>query len=149
MIITARKLASASPLKPRQADLRRSISTAYYALFNVLARNGADLLVGAGAARLSQAWALVYRALDHGFAKKACREVRNLDFPPEIKNCAIRFVELQEARHKADYDPTARFTRADALHWVNRAEAATTSLRAALRRDGKAFAVQLLLKKRS
>lgn len=29
MIVTARKLANASPNKPRQADLKRAISTAY------------------------------------------------------------------------------------------------------------------------
>jgi uncharacterized protein (UPF0332 family) len=149
LILTARKLASASRSKPRQADLRRSISTAYYALFDVLARNGADVLVGAGIDRASQTWAHVYRALDHGFAKNTCREARALAFPLEIKDCATRFVELQEARHKADYDPRARFTRADALHWVNRAEAAIVRLRSAPRRDRTAFAVQLLLKKRA
>jgi uncharacterized protein (UPF0332 family) len=136
-------------LKPRQADLRRSVSTAYYALFDVLARNGADLIVGAGANRLSRAWSLVYRALDHGFAKNACREVQNSDFPSDIRACASEFVELQEARHKADYDPAARFTRADALDWANRAEVAIAKLRAALRRERKVFAIPLLLKKRS
>jgi uncharacterized protein (UPF0332 family) len=149
LILTARKLASASRLKPRQADLRRSVSTAYYALFDVLARSGADLLVGTGATRPIQAWAHVYRALDHGFSKNVCKEARNLGFPPEIRGCANEFVVLQEVRHKADYDPTARFTRAEALDWVSRTEAAIASLRAASRRERKAFAVQLLLKRRT
>lgn len=148
MIITARKLANASPLKPRQADLKRSVSTAYYALFHVLARNGADLLVGAGAARPDKAWTHVYRALNHGFAKNACREAANLTFPPEIIECAKEFIELQEVRHKADYDPRARFTRAEVLDWVSRAEAAIAKVQAAPRRDRKAFAVQLLMRKR-
>jgi len=148
LIITARRLATASPLKPRQADLKRSISTAYYALFQVLARNGADLLVGAGAARPDKAWTHVYRALDHGFAKNACREARNLSLPPEIIDCANEFIELQEVRHKADYDPGARFTRAEALDWATRAEAAIAKLRAASRLDRKAFAVRLLLRRR-
>jgi hypothetical protein len=87
--------------------------------------------------------------LDHGFAKNACREARNLSFPLEIKGCANEFVVLQEVRHKADYDPTARFTRTEALDWVSRAESAIVKLRAASRRDRKAFAVQLLLKKRA
>ena len=148
MIVTARKLASASPMKPRQADLKRSISTAYYALFHVLARNGADLLVGTGDARPGKAWTHVYRALDHGFAKKACREAANLTFPPEIMSCAKEFIELQEARHKADYDPGARYTRAEALVWVGRAETAIDNLHATPRRERKAFAVQLLLRRR-
>ena len=32
--------------RPREAELRRTVSTAYYALFHTLARSGADLLVG-------------------------------------------------------------------------------------------------------
>ena len=44
MIVTARKLASASLKKPRQADLRRAISTAYYALFHAMAKDAADML---------------------------------------------------------------------------------------------------------
>jgi uncharacterized protein (UPF0332 family) len=46
LIVTARKLAKASPKKPRQADLKRAVSTAYYALFHALAKNAADQLVG-------------------------------------------------------------------------------------------------------
>jgi uncharacterized protein (UPF0332 family) len=136
-------------MKPRHADLKRSVSTAYYALFHILARNGADLLVGAGPARPKKAWSHVYRALDHGFAKNACREAANLSFPPGIIECAKEFIELQEIRHKADYDPGARFTRVEVLDWVNRAESVIMKLRAAPRRHRKAFAVQLLLKKRS
>jgi len=59
------------------------------------------------------------------------------------------FVELQEVRHKADYDPSARFTRAEAMDWAKRAESAIARFRTASRRDRKAFAVQLLLKQRS
>jgi hypothetical protein len=59
------------------------------------------------------------------------------------------FIVLQEVRHKADYDPTARFTRTEALDWVSRAESAIAKLRSASRRDRKAFAVRLLLKKRA
>lgn len=147
MIITARKLARASPMKPRQAELRRSVSTAYYALFHALAENAADLLVGVGQGRGNEAWVHVYRALDHGFAKSVCRELRKL--PPAVTGCADEFIELQEIRHKADYDPGARFTRAEALDWVNRSEAAIAKLQSASRGDRKAFSVQLLLRKRA
>ena len=47
LLATARRLAKASPQKPRQSDLKRAISTAYYALFHAMARNAADMLVGA------------------------------------------------------------------------------------------------------
>ena len=115
LIVTARRLARASPKKPRQADLKRAISTAYYALFHAMARESADLLVGVGQNRADKAWAQVYRALEHGFAKKACGQVRALGFPPTICSCADAYVTLQEARHDADYDPIHRVLRADAL----------------------------------
>ena len=51
MIVTARRLAVANRTKPRQSDLKRSISTAYYALFHAIAKDAADLLVGAGTMR--------------------------------------------------------------------------------------------------
>jgi len=69
-------------------------------------------------------------------------------FPPEIIGCAKEFIELQEVRHKADYDPVARFTRTAALEWVSRAESAIIRLRSAPRRDRKAFALHLLLRRR-
>jgi uncharacterized protein (UPF0332 family) len=149
LIVTARRLARASPSKPRQADLRRAVSTAYYALFHALAKNGADLIVGVGPDRPDKAWAHAYRALEHGVAKTACEQVRNLGFPTPIKSCADTFVELQRARHDADYDPKHRVLRAEALSWVTRAEQAIKDLRSAARKDRRAFAVQLLLRKRS
>ena len=148
MIETARMLAIAGQRRPRQANLRRAISTAYYALFHVLAKDAADFLVGTRPGRVRNAWAQTYRALDHGFAKNACNEAKNLGFPPGLIACAASFVRLQETRHKADYDPDARFTRALALEWVNIAEAAIKDLHGTSRDDRRAFAIQLLLKKR-
>ena len=74
LIVTARKLAHASTQKPRQADLKRAISTAYYALFHAMAKNAADLLVGVGSNRPDKAWTQTYRALQHGMPRApACR----------------------------------------------------------------------------
>jgi hypothetical protein len=148
LILTARKLAVASPRRPRQWELKRSVSTAYYAVFHAVAKDAADLFAGAGPVRAGKAWRHAYRGLEHGFARNACREVPKLGFPHGIAYCANEFVELQEARHNADYDPKAKLTRADALQWVARAEAAITGLRSAPRRDRRAFAIQVLLKKR-
>lgn len=148
MIVTARKLANASPQRPRQADLRRSISTAYYALFHAMAKDAADLLVGVGANRPDKAWTQTYRALQHGDAKAACEAVRKLNFPNTIKTCADAFVALQQKRHEADYDPDYRVLRADALDAIQQAEDAIRNLKASPRRDRLAFAVQILMKKR-
>ncbi|MDX2155656.1 MAG: hypothetical protein SFW09_04015 [Hyphomicrobiaceae bacterium] len=149
MIVTARKLANASRLRPCQSELRRAVSTAYYALFLSLAKDSADLLVGAGRDRPEKAWSQVHRSLQHGDAKSACHQARNLGFPHEIKICCAIFIELQEMRHRADYDPDYRLSRAVALQAVDMAERAIRSLRAAPRLDRKAFAVLLLFKRRS
>ena len=148
MIVTARKLANASPKKPRQADLRRAISTAYYALFHALAKDAADMLVGVGPNRPDKAWTQAYRSLQHGDAKAACEAVRNLNFPNTIKSCADAFVALQQKRHEADYDPDIRVLRANALDSIQLAEDAIRHLKSWSRRDRRAFAVQILMKKR-
>lgn len=148
MIATARRLAKASALKPRQADLKRAVSTAYYALFHAMAKNAADTVVGSGLNRAERAWVQVYRSMDHGFAKNACKEVRNLGFPDGLIACADEFVSLQEARHSAYYDPTYSLSRAEALTWVERAELAIKKLKGCDLTDRRAFAVQVLLKRR-
>ena len=148
MIITARKLANASPKKPRQADLRRAVSTAYYALFHAMAKDAADMLVGVGQNRPDKAWTHTYRSLQHGEAKSACEAVRNLNFPNTIKSCADAFVALQQKRHEADYDPDYRVLRAHALDAIQQAEDAIRKLRESSKRDRRAFAVQVLMKKR-
>ncbi|MGH6719850.1 MAG: hypothetical protein ACREER_11070 [Alphaproteobacteria bacterium] len=147
LIATERLLAIASPRRPKQAELRRAISTAYYALFHAMARDAADLLIGTKRGRSEEAWTQVYRALQHGPAKEACQRARKLGFPAAIRACADAFVELQQARHEADYDPNQRFARAAAQARINSAEQAIHDLARAPRTDRKAFAVLLLLKK--
>ena len=149
LLALAHRLAKASPSKPRQADLRRAVSTAYYALFHAMAKNVADTMVGvAKQHRSERAWAHAYRGLQHGDAKTACEAVRNINFPQAIKDCADAFVELQLARHAADYDPAHRLTRAAAILAVRKAEDAVRKLRSAAAKDRHAFAVQVLVKKR-
>lgn len=148
MIITALKLANASPSKPRQSDLKRAIRTAYYALFQAMAKDAADMLVGIGKDRPDKAWTQTYRSLQHGDAKAACEAVRNLGFPDGIKTCADTFVALQQKRHDADYDPDCRVLRADALSAIDQARDAIARLRSSPKRDRRAFAIQILLKKR-
>jgi hypothetical protein len=135
LIATARKLARSSPRRPRQADLKRAVSTAYYALFHAVAKDAADMLVGVGPNRPEKAWTHVYRSLQHGEARTACEAVRNLDFPAAIIACAEVFVTLQQERHDADYNPDHRVLRADAIAAIDLAEKAIEDLRAAARKD--------------
>jgi uncharacterized protein (UPF0332 family) len=148
LIVTARKLANASPGKPRQADLKRAISAAYYALFYAVAYDAANVFVGVGADRPDKAWAHIVRSMQHRDARDACRAIRKYSFCQDIQQCADSFVQLQHLRHDADYDPHLRVLRAEALEAIRIAEVAIRSLKSAPRKDRKAFAVLLLLKKR-
>lgn len=105
LIAQANRLARATQRKPRQVDLKRAVSAAYYAMFHALARECADTIAGTGPQRSEAAWLQVYRALEHGVAKNACKEAKTKGFPPEIVEFAEAFVTMQEERHTADYDP--------------------------------------------
>lgn len=64
----AEHLAQLEPTRPKQASLRRAVSTAYYALFHALAGLCADELIG-----WDKPWSVftpIYRSLDHGAVKK-------------------------------------------------------------------------------
>ncbi|QRE74160.1 hypothetical protein F1D61_11540 [Methylobacterium aquaticum] len=149
LLATARRLAKAGGSKPRQSDLRRAISTAYYALFHIVAQDCADRLVGQGPNRPDKAWRQTYRALNHGDGKRACAQLRALGFPATLVQTGDAFRTLQEQRHLADYDPDHRVTRADALAAIAAAENGIANLRATSNKDRIAFAVQLLLRPRS
>ena len=148
LLETARSLVKNNTGRPRQADLKRCISTAYYALFHAFAQNAADCLVGTGPDTPGKAWAHVYRALDHGTAKKACGELRRRGFPVSICEAAEAFVTLQQNRHAADYDPYHGVTKSDAIEAINLASVAIEKLNNADRKHRIDLAVQLLLKKR-
>jgi hypothetical protein len=112
----------------RTAFLRRSVSDAYYALFHALAALCADNLVGVSKPN-SEAWRRIYRGIDHARAKDEFRraDVRNLH--ANVGRFAPAFVQLQEARHAADYDPQNTLSRrADALTFIRIAELALADL---------------------
>lgn len=109
LIARARSSLSGSR-RPKSVYLRRAVSDAYYALFHALALMCADQLVGA-TMRNSGAWTRIYRGLDHGRAKSELqrRDVQTLD--PAVARIAATFVQLQEDRHAADYDPVSTLKR--------------------------------------
>lgn len=146
LIRTAKRLVPAQTQRPTQANLRRCISTCYYAMFHALAKACADGLVGATKSRRpNRAWVEVYRGLDHGTSKNACSGVRNIDFPKSIKDFSEAFVQLQDARHAADYDPMVRPTKSDALFFISLAETSIAALQSVSLTDKRAFAAWVLI----
>lgn len=115
--------------RPRQADLRRALSTAYYSLFHGLAETGADRMIGTTPqARRSVAWNRVYRALGHNEAKKACARSCNTTNSENLMIFTTTFPDLQDLRHQADYDPNVRFNHSFVVARVDEAEQALTAL---------------------
>jgi hypothetical protein len=128
----AEHLARRERTRPRQASLRRALSTAYYALFHFLIREAVQQI----APHLSdENYNRVYRWFDHGtmyrvaraFSQEVVRipnskEVLVQSNNPSVQFIAKHFADTQELRHSADYDPGAVFLREDVLVKINRIE---------------------------
>ncbi len=152
LIASARRLLGrGQKSNPRQSDLKRAMSTAYYAMFHALCRNCADSLIGKTRDSRSQpAWVQAYRAVNHGFAKNKCKEQGVMErFPRDIQDFSNQFVILQAKRHDADYDPSSTFTRHDVLTSIDAAAIAIKKLQASNVKDRRAFAVWTVMNKRS
>lgn len=152
LIRTARELAEgASRGRPRESNLRRAVSTTYYALFHCLADCCANMLAGSSPTSRSQpAWRQTYRALQHSTARNRCRRQDIMRrFPPEIRSFARLFVEMQGQRHSADYGPDAVFDKFQVLQDIDDTEAAINRFNEAPRQDRRAFAIYVLLDIRS
>jgi len=119
----AEHLATKEPRKPRQSSLRRAVSATYYALFHLLVDEAVVRFVkGPDASTLRN---LLRRAFDHGEMKGMSKAFSGGTLPPslaaalkgpipvDLREAAETFVELQEARHEADYDLSRRFVRAE------------------------------------
>ena len=132
------------PGRPLDAELRRAVSTAYYAMFHCLAHTCAALLGTNPPTR--HAWIQLYRALEHGSAKNRCSGPSNVlqTFPQAIQNFAGHFVTMQAHRHRADYDPAAQLERAAVTQYIVETETAIADLNQAPRKDRRAFAVYVL-----
>ncbi|MDB5311248.1 MAG: hypothetical protein JWO38_5450 [Gemmataceae bacterium] len=124
----AERLAGMDPTRPKQASLRRAISTAYYALFHLLIREACTQLVTGPELR-----ALTARAFDHKAMKHACQEftkqqlsprlraVAGATTPPDLQHVAETFIKLQQARHEADYNLDRSFSRAETRRFLRQA----------------------------
>jgi hypothetical protein len=131
----ARHLALKEPQRPKQASLRRAASAAYYALFHLLVSEGARKLAPAMPPELRTR---VQRAFDHNKMRDVCSIYLLPTLPPnaivthlvvaplepEFRSIADTFVELQEARHSADYDTSRPFDRNDVLQKIDLVERA-------------------------
>ena len=128
----ARALVALDARKPKQASLRRAVSVAYYSLFHLLCTDASGRLARGGANELKAA---VFRAFDHRAMKKAASRFMNerpaqelqaiiTTVPPELRDVAIAFHSLHQARAEADYNIGRAFSRGEVIDLVDQAERA-------------------------
>jgi hypothetical protein len=111
---------------PKQASLRRAVSTAYYALFH--------LLIQEASANWSHKDMRVYlaRAFEHRTMYDACKRAENAAHPASVspkvvaklRAVARAFRELQDQRHLADYSNATKWDRIRASAKVNQCKTA-------------------------
>lgn len=142
--------------RPRQVDLRRAVSNAYYGLFHAILTAAADEAVGT-TLRSTPSYSLAYRSVDHRALRALCAEIQKPTlaskyrryvptggFSRFMREFAASVVELQDSRYAADYDPLSFLSRSDALLAVRTARRAMGRFRRAQARSRKTFLALLL-----
>ena len=146
LIETARGMTELSPRRPSQANLRRAVSAAYYAMFHYLAGCAANAIIGRAR---DSAWHQTYRALEHGKARNACEDKGPMAaFPQEVRHFAKTFVILQKAQQQADYALDGQYSQLDVLAAIDRAERAIVRFDQADVQHRRAFVAHVLFKRR-
>lgn len=156
----AHHLAKREPKRPRQASLRRAISSAYYALFHLVIAETVK-----NWKRPQERFTLA-RMFDHGAMGKACTKRRDdlraqvkANLPPapgrvgemdrHLLNVTATFVDMLQHRQTADYDGAKAWSRIEVLERLAAVKEAFASW-STVRDDSAAqnFLVTLLLKER-
>ncbi len=132
----ARQLALIDPTRPQQANLRRAVSSAYYALFHFLVEETNRFLIGTTPERagLRDVLARAYTHTEMATTARSfaggnlpagvTRRMGLLTIPAALQNLAQTFLDTQERRHLADYDLAETFSRSMVLAFIVRVEQA-------------------------
>jgi hypothetical protein len=113
------------PEEPRQVDLRRAVSAAYYGLFHLLTTEAARNW------KHEDQRDRFARMFDHGRMKTCSSRVSSQALPvdpaeipiaADLKLVADSFVKLQQARHTADYDNSKIWSRTQVWEMIVIAE---------------------------
>lgn len=106
-----------APNDPKQVDLRRAVSAAYYAVFHLLTSEAAQNW------KHERHQARLARIFDHKPMKTCSGKVASKQAPSDPDKFAVfarlrvvaeNFVNLQQARHDADYDNSRVWSRTQA-----------------------------------
>jgi uncharacterized protein (UPF0332 family) len=152
----AEALARLDVKKPKQANLRRAVSSAYYAIFHYLVEESCRVVFGTQHAQ-APFRNVMARAFAHSVMKSACtgfgggtlkdavikglpRDASgNYAIVKAIKEIGETFAEMQEKRHVADYDRSERFERSEVLTLIEEAKDRVAKFDALPMSDDKKF----------
>jgi hypothetical protein len=136
LLAVARLLIDETSGPASDAQLRRAVSTAYYAVFHRILREAADRFVGPNPAAKA-AYRLIYRSFDHTRVKEVClrlnaptlsaqmkRDLGRDAVSREMRDFASVFAYLQAVRHSADYDPSYMIATTEAADQIAAAQTA-------------------------
>ncbi len=124
LLAQATRLAARDSPETEQADARRSISAAYYSVFHLLTDAAATMLIaGPGRENLR---AYLRRAFVHADMLDVAKAFAAGNLGPRyphgswqlsssIKKIAAAFRDLQDARHRADYDVSIDITEEEVV----------------------------------
>lgn len=135
LLAQADHLAAKEPKKPKQASLRRAASAAYYAVFHFLIDQATRFLVSGGHVHRVVLRHALARCFNHKQMMTVCKAFAGTDnnvwkalfsppVPPDLVMIASTVVDLQQARHEADYDLTRDFTRSEVRGLITQARQA-------------------------
>ena len=136
---------------PRQADLRRAVSSAYYGLFHAIVGRATDDFFGA-ALRNTKQYENVYRGVAHGKVRRVCEGIARSAHPRSVilfgqalTAVSGSFINLYEKRHLADYAPLYQITESDAILEITSARLALNQFRTINGAQRKIFSALILL----
>jgi uncharacterized protein (UPF0332 family) len=146
--------------RPRQTELRRAVSAAYYGLYHFILKQAADEYIGGRHGKTfppSKRYVLAYRSVSHTTLYSLCAEIKKPRLPEklqpfaaggqfssDLRRFSTLFVDLQERRHTADYDISIMINRADAVLAIALARTAVERY-PTIARSGRQIFLALLL----
>lgn len=150
----AKNMANYKKKDLQDARLRRAVSTAYYAVFHLLVEAASERVAEDAKLRC-----LVSRAFVHAEMQRVAKTFLSGTgalpghvqaaftgtIPGEVQSVARAFINLQEARHRADYDLLSPFARAEVQGLVAVAEQAFADWNGVKARPRDKTAVELFL----
>ena len=137
-------LANKDPNNPKQAGLRRAVSTAYYALFHLLINEAVNKW------SIERHRNVLARVFDHGRMRTVSNDIvnraKNTQIEPDLLVVAQSFLELQQNRHIADYNNSKIWSRLEVMNSLTLATDAFAAWRVVRTQEAaEDYLLQLLL----